>query len=119
VVSNFSVGPLTLQAVPSHTHPRPNFGHSLVCEKVTGSTAGVSVTVTVTGPFGYSESDTVTLPSGYGPFQQTVSFDITAIGDYHFTVTGTLGTQSTAPIQQTYTVPPESSPKGPFTCPPP
>lgn len=119
VVTNFApLGPLTLQAMPSHTHPEPNFGHSTLCEKITGS-AGATVTVTVTGPFGYSESDTLTLPSGTGEVSQIFSFDITAIGDYRFIVNGTFGTRTSTPIQQTYTVPPASTPKGPFTCSPP
>ncbi|HWX09068.1 MAG TPA: hypothetical protein VNY33_03740 [Gaiellaceae bacterium] len=114
-ISSGSATTLQLSSAASHTHPQPNPGYSYVCDKVT-SVAGASLSVDIAGPGGYASSLAFTLPPGEK--EHIFSFKIDAIGDYGFTIDGTLGAKS-ATLQTAYTVPALTTSSGAFTCPPP
>lgn len=106
--------PPPVTATPSHTHPA-GADSSYVCEKVTAG-AGFSLSVSVLGPGGYSQSKTATLPGGTGTKSHTFSFGITSYGAYTFNLTATKGSQ-TVTRETIYTV--GDAQQGPFACPAP
>jgi len=116
--TNIPTVTMTISAVASHTHPQPNPGYSYFCDKVS-SKAGATLGLSLTGPLGFTASQTATLPAGTGQKEHIFSFQIQSFGDYHVTVNATLGAQTATPLEQTYTVPSSSTPAGPFVCPPP
>lgn len=106
--------PVAVTATPSHTHPA-GADSSYLCEKVTVG-AGYTLSLSVSGPAGYSQSKTATLPGGTGTKTHTFSFGITSYGPYSFKLTATKGSQSVTK-ETMYTV--GSEQQGPFACPAP
>ncbi len=116
--TNLTSSTTTISALPSHTHPQPNPGYSYLCDKVSAK-AGATLGISISGPLGYSASQSAPLPAGTGQKEHVFSFKIGSFGDYRFTITGTAGGQPLETLQQTYTVPTGATPTGSFACPPP
>jgi hypothetical protein len=116
--TNLTSSTTMISALPSHTHPQPNPGYSYLCNKVSAK-AGATLGISLSGPLGYSASQTATLPSGTGQKEHVFSFKIGSFGNYRFTITGTAAGQPLETVQQEYTVPTGATPAGSFVCPPP